>query len=289
MLEFLIKPRKAERKPVEMLLIGFFYAIISVLLATFLFYKSAALESYSSVFVVTFTTMLSLPFIYYLIRLEEKKEDKIKEEKILIKEHGKALTAMLFLFLGYILAFSLAFILMPPDMIHANFQAQLDAYCSINAGDLKNCAQITGHAIGLDFKSRLNAFSSILSNNFFVMLTILLFSFVFGAGAIFILAWNASVIGVAMGLFTKGSLANMPLSFLRYLIHGIPEIAAYFVTALAGGIISVSIIRHKLGKKEFWHTVQDSLDLIIVALIILILAAIIEVFFTPWMMSFFKI
>jgi uncharacterized membrane protein SpoIIM required for sporulation len=289
MLEFLIKPRKAERKPIEMLAIGFFYALIAVLLATFLFYKSAALEKYSSVFVVTFTTILSLPFMYYLIRLEEKKEDKIREEKVLIKEHGKALTALLFLFLGYILAFSLAFILMPQDMINTNFQAQIDSYCSINAGDLKNCAQVTGRSIGVDFKSKLNAFSSILSNNFFVMLTILLFSFVFGAGAIFILAWNASVIGVAMGLFTKGSLANMPLSFLRYLIHGIPEIAAYFVTALAGGIISISIIRHKFGKKEFWHTVQDSLDLVILALIILILAAIVEVFFTPWLMSFFKI
>ncbi len=289
MLEFLIKPRKAERKPIEMLAIGFFYAIIAVLLATFLFYKSAALEKYSSVFVVTFTTILSLPFMYYIIRLEEKKEDKIHEENVLIKEHGKALTALLFLFLGYILAFSLAFILMPQDMINSNFQAQLDSYCSINAGDLRNCAQVNGKSIGVDFKSKLNAFSSILSNNFFVMLTILLFSFVFGAGAIFILAWNASVIGVAMGLFTKGSLANIPVSFLRYLIHGIPEIAAYFVTALAGGIISVSIIRHKLGKKEFWHTVQDSLDLVILALIILILAAIIEVFFTPWLMSLFKI
>jgi uncharacterized membrane protein SpoIIM required for sporulation len=289
MLEFLIKPRKAERKPWEMLIIGFFYAVVAILISTFLFYRSAALEKYSSIFIVTFTTIISLPFMYYIIKLEEKKEGKIKEEKRLIKEHGRALSALVFLFIGYIIAFSLAYVILPQNLTETSFKAQLDSYCVINPGDTTNCAKLTGSAIGTDLKSRLGAFSSILSNNFFVMITILLFSFLFGAGAIFILAWNASVIGVAIGLFSKGSLVNVPLSFLRYMVHGIPEIGAYFVTALAGGIISVSIIRHKFGKKEFWHVLKDSLDLIILALIILVFAALIEVFVTPLIMSFFKL
>ena len=57
-----------------MLFIGFFYALISILLSSFLFYKSAALEKYSSVFMITFVIMFTIPFMYYIIRLEEKKD-----------------------------------------------------------------------------------------------------------------------------------------------------------------------------------------------------------------------
>jgi uncharacterized membrane protein SpoIIM required for sporulation len=285
MLEFLVNPKKAERRPWEMLIIGFFYAIVSIGIATFLFYKSPALEKYSSAFVVTFTTIFSLPFMYFLIKLEEKKEMRIKEEKTLMKEHGKALNALLFLFLGFTLAFALAFLLMPKSLTDVNFKAQLETYCSINPGDIKSCEGITGQITGGNIQASFKSISSILANNFFVMITILIFSLLFGAGAIFILAWNASVIGTAIGLFSQGSIANVPTSLLRYLVHGIPEIAAYFVAALGGGIISIAMIKHGFGKKQFWRVMRDSLDLIIISIVILIIASVLEVFLTPAIMS----
>ncbi len=288
MLEFLMNPKKAERRPWEMMIIGFFYAVVAILVSIFLFHGSAALEKYNSVFMVTFTTILSIPFMYYIVKLEERKEKKIKEEGALIKEHGKAISALMFLFIGYLIAFSLAFILMPQDLVDSCFTAQLESYCAINSGDLQNCAKIMGNSVtGKNVEISLKGVSSILANNFFVMITVLLFSFLFGGGAIFILAWNASVIGTAIGLFSEGAVQNIPVSFLRYLVHGLPEIAAYFVAALAGGIISVAVIKHDFGKKEFWHVIQDSLDLIILALIILVVAAFMEIFLTPSIMSIF--
>jgi uncharacterized membrane protein SpoIIM required for sporulation len=190
--------------------------------------------------------------------------------------------------LGFTLAFALAFILMPKGLVDTNFKAQLETYCSINPGDVNSCKGITGQITGQEIKSSLSSVSSILANNFLVMITILVFSLLFGAGAIFILAWNASVIGVAIGLFSQGAITQVPASLLRYLVHGIPEIAAYFVAALAGGIISVAIIKHGFGKKKFWRVMRDSLDLIIIALVILILAAILEVFLTPSIMSLLR-
>jgi uncharacterized membrane protein SpoIIM required for sporulation len=288
MLEFLMNPKKAERRPWEMTIIGFFYTAVAILVSIFLFHNSIALEKYNSIFIVTFTTILSIPFMYYIVKLEEKKEKKIKEETKLIKEHGRAVSALMFLFIGYILAFSLAYIALPQDIRDSGFQAQLESYCVINRGDIRNCSNINGLSVtGRDVGLSLRGVSAILSNNFFVMITVLLFSFLFGGGAIFILAWNASVIGTAIGLFSKGAIENIPLSFLRYLVHGLPEIAAYFVAALAGGIISVAVIKHDFGKKEFWHVMQDSLDLIILALIILVVAAFMEVFLTPSIMSIF--
>ncbi|MEK6800615.1 MAG: stage II sporulation protein M, partial [Nanoarchaeota archaeon] len=67
----------------------------------------------------------------------------------------------------------------------------------------------------------------------------------------------------------------------RFFIHGLPEIAAYFIVALAGGIVSVAVIRHEIGTEKFWEVLQDSLNLIILAIVVLFLAALLEVFVTP--------
>ena len=65
------------------------------------------------------------------------------------------------------------------------------------------------------------------------------------------------------------------------MIHGTPEITAYFVGALAGGIISVAIIRRDLEGEEVWKILQDSLLMIIIAVVILIIAALMEVYLVP--------
>ena len=88
------------------------------------------------------------------------------------------------------------------------------------------------------------------------------FSLLFGAGAIFILVWNASVIAAAIGIFAQGSLSQLPVAILRYMVHGVPEIAAYFIGALGGGIISVAVIRKDLRGEGMWKILQDSLILL---------------------------
>ena len=65
------------------------------------------------------------------------------------------------------------------------------------------------------------------------------------------------------------------------MIHGVPEIGAYFIGALAGGIISISVIRHDMKTERFWTILQDSLNLVIAAVVVLFIAALIEVFITP--------
>ena len=113
------------------------------------------------------------------------------------------------------------------------------------------------------------------------MIFTLLLSLIFGAGAIFVLTWNASVIATAITVFTKSSIQEIPLGILRYMIHGFPEIAAYFITALAGGIFGVGILRNGIRGKRFIHVLENTVILLFIALIILLIAAIIEVYFTP--------
>ena len=131
-------------------------------------------------------------------------------------------------------------------------------------------------------------------NNIKVLSFCILFSFIFGLGAIFILIWNASVIGAAIGHFIRANIssiagaAGLPkaaayfqafsLGLLRYSVHGIPEIAAYFTAGLAGGIISIAIVNHDFRTKNFQKVVIDSADLILISIVILIIAGFLEVF-----------
>ncbi|MEK6935665.1 MAG: stage II sporulation protein M [Nanoarchaeota archaeon] len=283
MLEMLINPAKAEKQPWEMFFIGAFYAIISLFLVKWIFSGDPVLSKYSGILVVTFCVMFSIPFIYYTFKLEEERDLAVTGFKRLLVEHRSALFAMMFLFFGFVLAFSFWYVAFPGG--NQNFRAQIETYCMINKPanfndciaeyGIKDISKTTG------FLSAKEKIVNIFANNIYVLIFTLVFSLIFGAGAIFILAWNASVISSAIGIFANSKLINLPLGIARYAIHGIPEIAAYFIGALAGGIISIAVIKHDVHSEKFWVILQDSLNLVIISVVILFIAALIEVFVTP--------
>jgi len=283
MLEMLINPKRAERHSWEMFFVGLFYASISILLVNWIFAQDVVLAKYSGILVVTFCVMFSMPFMYYTIKLEEEKDIKSGGFFNLLKEHSKALKSLLWLFLGFIVAFSFLYILLSGSS--SSFRAQIETYCAINRpANFNECIS----QYGVELKGSVTTFLTakekliaIFANNIYVLIFTLVFSLIFGAGAIFVLAWNASVIAAAVGIFSKSSLYNLPLGIARYMVHGIPEIAAYFIGALAGGIVSIAVIRHDTKSEKFWSILQDSLNLIILAVVVLFIAALIEVFITP--------
>ncbi|MEK6889666.1 MAG: stage II sporulation protein M [Nanoarchaeota archaeon] len=282
MLEMLINPKKAERRPWEMFFVGAFYASLSILLVEWVFAQDAVLSRYSGILIVTFTVMFSLPFIYYTLKLEESRISEEKSSFTLIGEHTHAIYAFMFLFIGFVVAFSFWYIALSSNQ---NFAAQIETFCMINRPTnfqdcvtqygIKNTVTATGQVTGTD------RLFLIFANNVYVCIFTLIFSLVFGAGVIFILAWNASVISAAVGIFTQSKLSGLPIALSRYLIHGIPEILAYFIVALAGGLVSVAVVRHEIGTEKFWEVLHDSLNLIILGLIVLFIAALMEVYLTP--------
>lgn len=282
MIELLMKPKKAERKPWEMFFIGAFWASVALLLTTFVFGNDSVLKDGSGLLVVIFTVIACMPFMYYIIKLEEEKDIEISSSGKLIKEHSKALWAMIWMFLGFAVALSFLYLALP-NSAGQNFNFQIKTFCAINSPNLyEYCIEqhgipsMTGQATGG------NVLFAIFANNVYVLIFTILFSLIFGAGAIFILVWNASVIAAAIGIFAQGKMVNLPLAFGRYmLIHGLPEIAAYFIGALAGGIVSVAVIRKDLHGEGTWKILQDSLLLIIIAIGILVVAALLEVYLTP--------
>jgi uncharacterized membrane protein SpoIIM required for sporulation len=278
-LEYLIGPKGAERKPYEMFFIGLLYSSVALLLSQWIFRDQAGMV------MITLTVMASIPLLYNTIRLEEKKDTIIKKEIVLLKEHGKALTYFMFLFFGFTVSFALWYVFLPSDMVQNLFSTQIQTYLNINS-------KITGNAV-----MELSRFSTIFLNNLKVLMFCLLFSFLYGVGSIFILTWNASVLAVAIGNFIRSNISQyaesahltqiagyfhiFSIGLLRYMVHGIPEILSYFVGGLAGGIISIAVIRHDLGTKNFENIILDSADLLILSFVLLLVAAALEVFVTP--------
>lgn len=283
MFEMLINPAKAERKPWEMFFVGAFYASISILLVEWIFKNDPVLREASGILVVSFTVMFSIPFMFYMFRIEETRSSQESKSSFeLIKDHRKALWAFLWLFTGFVIGFSFWYILLPTT---DSLDQQLNTYCQINRpNDVEACATSftnSRESAIIPFATNKERMFLIFANNIYVLIFTLVFSLLFGAGVIFVLAWNASVIAAAIAIFSRSDLNFLPVALLRYFVHGIPEIGSYFVAALAGGIISFAIIRRDIGTERFWKVLQDSLNLIILSVILLFISALVEVFVTP--------
>lgn len=291
-LESLISPEKAENKPALLIFLGFMYTSLAMFLAYMIF------KQYSSLFMVFLATIASVPLMYKLIKMEEEKDLTDTSEVILLKEHWRALSAFMYLFLGATLAFVFWYTVLPSDTISVLFESQTSTIISINGRttEISSATGITGNVITGGATS-FSIFSKIFFNNVKVLLFCVLFSFLYGAGAIFILLWNASVIGTAIGNFIRSNIAALAtqaggatiggyfsvvsVGLFKYVIHGFPEILAYFVGALAGGIISIAIINHDVATRKFEHVLLDAADLMMLALVITFIAAILEVYVTP--------
>jgi uncharacterized membrane protein SpoIIM required for sporulation len=284
MLESMVNPKKIEKGPWKMFFVGILYASLSLLMVRGFFSGDPVLSQYSGMIVVTFCVIFSLPFMYFIIKKEEKEDEEVFGFWSTWKIHKDAIFSLMLLFMGFIVAFSFWYIVLGNSTL---FNAQIETYCRINSpGNIQEC-------IGkYDFSRASSAVStgavtkgvrllSIIENNVYVLIFTLLLSLIFGAGAIFVLAWNASVISATIAIFTQHSVKDIPLGIARYMIHGFPEITAYFIAALAGGIFGVGILRNGIQGKRTIHILENTIALLFIALIILIIAAVIEVYFTP--------
>ncbi len=278
-LESLFNPFTVKKKPWEMFFAGFVYALVGLLLSYFVFKEIAG------ILMVFLIVMATLPLLYTSIRNEEELDLKYSQEWFLLREHTKVLIYLMCLFFGITTALVLSYVFFPASMTSSIFQLQEQAIMNVNSYVQSN---ITGGV------TRMTLLSRIFVNNLKVLFFCLVFSLLYGTGAMFILAWNASVIAAAMGSLIKNEIAKVAslvgwqtlavhfsaatFSFFRYMTHGVFEIAAYFIAGLAGGIVSIALIKHNLQNERVFI---DALDLILISIGLLIIGGVVEVYVTP--------
>lgn len=254
-LEKVVSLRTAVRNPWSMFLVG---GLVSVtcLLISFLVFKTSV-----GLFTSFFITFAITPLMLDLIRYEEARgEELIKRKKgNLLQRHNGILKIYAAFFAGMILSFSIIYTILPEQIVQTIFEDQI-----------KEIGMIRGSIVFV------GTFQKIIMNNVGVLLLSFLFSFLFGAGAVFILAWNASVLATAVGMAAKtiGGVRGLPMALLMFFPHGSLEILAYFLGGIAGGLISVAITRRK--SMWFWFVVRDSIMLVLISVWLLAVAGIIE-------------
>jgi uncharacterized membrane protein SpoIIM required for sporulation len=266
---------KIEKKPYEIFIIATVISILCFSLAYIFFPMQASM---TSIFIIT---IILLPILYRILKIEE--ENDFRTQQGGISHHAFAIMTFLTMFLAITLTTSFLCLFMPQNLTNSLFNEQILVIEKIN-----------GPVGGFILDS---TFIQIILNNLRVFIISFLFAFLFGAGAIYVLVWNATVLGVALGnlwrVITSQVLSEIgyinlsayfkafSIGFLRYFIHGIPEILAYLFSAFAGGIIATSIINHHISSKKAKIIIEDSFSFIILGTMLLLFGALIEVYLTP--------
>ena len=254
---------------------GFFVNLVSFIIAAIIFEPAAGLVA------LFLTSAAVFPLVNKSFEVEESRD--VYGHNSFFTRHSDALKVYAGLFLGVLLSTSLVYFIYGADKTPEIFQFQLAALESTGIQD-----RATGAAIGGE------VFNKIFVNNIRVAMVSFFLSIIFGAAAIFVITWNASVIAVFVGMIAKSNAGifstlgaiGTPLAFVYGLFtgigsiafHGIPEIASYFISALAGGIISVGLIRENINSDRFRKVLKDGVLLMVMSVLLLFVAASIEAY-----------
>ena len=221
MLETIWLKLEMENKYIQML---FFSLIFSLVVIGFTRMFIPLPTGIAAVFLVALTA--AYPFVRHLKHEEETESNAVKKlsESSLLKRHSREIIIYGVFFIGVTLAFMTSYYIFGPEA----FAAQLEG------ADQTLTGKVTGADLG---------FVEIMSNNLMVFGITFLLSLLVSAGIVFILVWNASVLGIFVAN-SSGNAMSASVNILSYLPHGLIEISGY---ALAG--LSASLLAYQLERK----------------------------------------
>lgn len=276
-LERLYSVQWIEQKARYAFIMGMSYSVMGIAAAFFLFPKNPGMAA------IAFTSLLILPSLHKLLSLEAGQAAREKVFNIwkLFQDHQDIFKIYFFMFLGILLSFAFFSLVWPPLATSRIFAEQ--------------ASFILGRATGQAVVYKGSMLSFLLANNLKVLVIALLASLFYGTGAVFIITWNASVWGIIFGLIAKNSAAaagtHPAVFFILMLIAVFPHMAleafSYFLGAISGGILSKAVIREKPLTRRFNQIVKDSIMMFVLAIIVLVIAVLIEVFLTGRVISLF--
>lgn len=254
-LERILSGKYNRKQPMMIFLLSLLISLISLFISYTVFKQNTGL------FTVVIISLIMVPFMNSMIGYEEAETEETGQRETFFKRHGDIILAYTAVFLGMVLAMSVVFVILPDDIVEQVFDEQISEVKLIQGN----------FTFG-------NQMLDIIVNNTSVLMLSFLFSFLIGTGAVLIISWNASVLSAAIGLIAKsfGGIRGIPIAVLTFIPHGSFEILAYFIGAIAGGLISAAVMRKK--SNNFWYIIKDSGFMLILSFVFLIIGSIIETF-----------
>jgi len=285
MLESILNFREISKNPHLAFVWSFVITCVAIFISLQLSYEiylgTGQVFSLTGIFSVVFTVIPLVYLMTYTLRREEQiEEEEIKHhytEKTILERHCYDILFFLFIFLGITVGYALFSFILPESV----FQIQLLKISELRGAISGNFLAMSTSTFSDFFTGAIAAnpeaaFYIIFINNMKVLAFSFVFSLLYGCGAVFIIVWNASILGVYIGYHAE-NITHMPIVALSFLPHGLPEIAGYLFAGMSGGILSASLIRRhsmQITKKIFF----DCLILLVVGTFLILIAAGIEAF-----------
>ncbi len=278
-LEFIYSPQKILKRPSIIFFEAVFISLMSVVFSVYIFPKQ-----YISIGILAFITIGLIPifaklFSYnsYLFNYSEG----------FFQRHKTLIFQIMYVFLGIFVAFIFLFFVVSSQTRDVIFATQFSEIKGVE--EIRN--SITGQVSATQIKE--NKFSMVFNivfkNNLGVILRAAALSFFYGAGAIFLIAWNASILAVVIAnniflgmggpvgvLDALQGIGQSLVNLLGYVPHGLPEMLAYFIVSFAGAIFARDLMKGLFTTEFRLVVIKDLLWLIFIAMLLLVIGALIE-------------
>ncbi|MDY6768833.1 MAG: stage II sporulation protein M [Candidatus Nanohaloarchaea archaeon] len=260
MFERLVVRFNDSERFVDVFLLSVFFTVLSVLLVQHVVAFQIGSSNLAGVIAVLLTSLaVAYPFVSYLLEEEEMAVSKDWSEATLLKRHAHQLELYLSFFLGATVGFALSTFFVSQEFYSVQLQV------------LETVRSPTGMAVGGAM------FTDIIANNLWVFSVTFLLTFFIASGVLFVLAWNASVLGVLIGQLAS-SAVEVPVVTIYYLPHGLLEIGGYVFAGIAGALLSYRVESGILdGDVKGQAVTWDALILIVIGVAMIVAAAVIEV------------
>jgi len=243
--------------------------------AVFVFVAFAVGELFfpgESVATILLVAILLTPSLHHLIVIEEKIESKGGSE--FWRKHKIIFKCYIGAFFGILAGFLVLGMINPLALNYQNIQLELE---HLNQGTIDNFLQnryVPSPSIAM----------SVFTHNLQFLMLGFAVSIFYGAGAVFLIVFNASffasfVIGL-MNRFVEGvQLAGISL------VHLLPESAGFILAAIAGATLSRALIHEKVKDQKFRNVLQNVVKMLVVAIVLIFIGAFIETYVTAQVFS----
>jgi len=217
--------------------------------------------------IVLLVTILLVPSLHHLVVFEEKLESKgashfWRRHHVIIKCYLGAFLGLLagFLILGFV----------NPAMLGYQQQQLVQEHLK---------PEIIATFLNQPYTPDTTTAIALFSHNLMYLLFGFVLSLFYGAGAIFLVAYNASFFAAfVVELFAKWSAAGQLAAIS--LVHLLPESAGFILTAIAGAEISRALIHEKLTGDAFRNVLKNCFLLLLFGIMFILLAAVLETYVT---------
>lgn len=268
-LESILSERLAEKSIASDFFAGAALSSAAILAGYFLFPNFASILS---------VILISIGIVPLMLRAFDREErmdeaDALRKGKLRFTMHRGPMKFFMAFFVSIAVVVGLWQIFLPKEVSSVVFAQQNAELEAISASHFSLKEKLNGQVLG-----RETLLAAIVSNNVKIMLATFALSLLFGGGAAFILSWNSVVLGVLLGKLVQ----QQGLASLAIFVYAVPEFFIYYMMGIAGGVLSIGIIKYaingkKNGRKMLPFLLRDTLRIFAVSVAVLLAAAFVEV------------